>query len=81
MDIALVTKAITTDDLLKWANQYCEGYKVQGEEVHRDVYFRVADFLKHVESQLLRQANVGVEEYKKSKLTPRATAPEAGAKE
>lgn len=45
MQIKLIERAITTDDLLFLANSYCDSYKP-----NTDVKFRIADFLRYVES-------------------------------
>lgn len=75
MEIALVSQSMSTDRLLKLANKYCEAYKKElSEDDYREVYFRLADFLKFVEANVLQDARVMIAEYEKLKLTPHEKA-------
>lgn len=52
MHIRFVSTSVSTDRLLKLATKYCAMYKELPKHEHKEVYFRIADFLRFLETNL-----------------------------
>lgn len=62
MKIKFVQHAITTEQLLELANKYCDGYKGKmSDESYKEIYFRIADFLRFAETNLNAETKILIE--------------------